>query len=538
MARPFILDFPARLAPRMWRIRDSAPKELPMFLRMTRGGFDAGKLAVVALAVLYAMLAVVRPVDHDESQYVAAAMLAKNGLPYRDFAYFQTPLQPLLFGPLAALFGVMAWPGLRMVNAVLGALTVAMVERAARAGGAGQRTALGAAALFACCDILLFSAAVARNDALPAAMLAGAVWIAVGTAKGEGTRGRAVLAGFLLAGAAAAKVSYALPALAYFGWALLDRRHRPAMIALGALPIVAMVAWLASQAPEAFRFEVFTFPTLAPGQYYREAGRAWKLGLGAKAIDTLKFLALGTALPAIAAVAARWRRAEGPARMLDVLALAGLVAALLPEPTWRQYLLPVLPPLFVRLALAWEATPPGRIERIAFVVFACAGLAPSVEAIVLATMHGAPMVTAVTDGGRIATAIEQSGIEGPIATLTPQYVPATRMMPDRRFAAGPFYYRSHDLLDANGEQALGLVSTRTLDPATLPPIVVVGGESLTDSGNPQLEADLANKIAHRAQGITRIFGGRFTIYFMEAPRPRFGCPPGAPCMPGSGGPAQ
>jgi hypothetical protein len=500
-----------------------------MLLRMTRGGVDAGKLAVVALAVLYAMLAVVRPVDHDESQYVAAALLAQTGLPYRDFAYFQTPLQPLLFGPLAALFGALAWPGLRMVNAVLGALTVAMVERAARAAGAGPRMALAAAALFACCDILLFSAAVARNDALPAALLAGAIWIAVGAAGGAGTRGRAVLAGFLLAGAAAAKVSYLLPAIAYFVWALLDRRHRPAMIALGAAPIVILVAWLAAQAPDAFRFEVFTFPAIGPAQYYHDAGKAWKLGIGMKALDTLKFLALGTALPAIAAVAMRWRSGGAATRMLDTLALAGLVAALLPEPTWRQYLLPVLPPLFVRLALAWEAIPPGRIERIGFVTFACAGLAPSVESVARALAQGAPMVVATTDASRIATAIDQSGIDGPVATLTPQYLGASRHLPDRRFVAGPFYYRSHGLLDRGGEQTLGLVTARTLDPATLPPIVVVGGESLTESGNPSLETELANAAAPHAAGITRILGGRFTLYFMQPPRPRFSCLPGGPC---------
>lgn len=501
-----------------------------MLLRMMRGGANGGRLGVLALAILYAMLAMLRPVDHDESQYVAAAMLARNGLPYRDFAYFQTPLQPLLFGPLAAAFGVIAWPALRVVNAALGAVTVALVERAARAGGAGPRMAMAAAAAFGGTDILLFAAGAARNDALPAALLAGAVWIAVRTAQGDGSRARAILAGFLLAAAAAAKISYGLPALAYFGWALTDRRHRPAMVVLGALPIVALVGWLAAQAPEAFRFEVLTFPALAPGQYYRDAGKAWKLGLGFKAFDTIKFLALGTALPALVAVAARWRNGAGPARMLDVLTLAGLVAALLPEPTWRQYLLPMLPPLFVRLALAWEAAPPGRIERVAFVTFACAGIAPTVEAIVLAIRHGAPMALAVTDGARLGAAIAQSGVQGPVATLTPQYLPATHQMPDRRFVAGPFYYRSHGLLDAGGEQALGLVTARTLDPATLPPIVIVGGESLTPSGNPALEAGLARAAGTRALGITRILRGRFTIYFLAPPSiPRPDCPPGVAC---------
>ena len=63
------------------------------------------------LALALAALAMARPIDHDESQYVAAAVLSAHGLmPYRDFAYLQTPLQPLLFAPIASLGGIWAWP--------------------------------------------------------------------------------------------------------------------------------------------------------------------------------------------------------------------------------------------------------------------------------------------------------------------------------------------------------------------------------------------------------------------------------------------
>ena len=52
------------------------------------------------------LLALIRPLKHDESQYVAAAVLTAHGqMLYCDFAYLQTPLQPFLFAPLAWLFG-------------------------------------------------------------------------------------------------------------------------------------------------------------------------------------------------------------------------------------------------------------------------------------------------------------------------------------------------------------------------------------------------------------------------------------------------
>jgi len=488
-----------------------------MLLRMMRGG-QAGAPLVLGLIFLFAVLSVLRPVNHDESQYVAAAVLARNALPWRDFAYFQMPLQPVLFAPFAVGMGALAWPALRVLNAVLGAVAVLMVGRAARTAGAAPRTAIIVAALFAGTDILLFSAGTARNDALPAAALAGALLLMVRTAQGQGQRGstrHALLIGFLLALAAGTKISYAIPALAYFLWALLDRRHRPAMIALGALPLVALIGWMVAQAPEAARFEVLTFPALAPDQMYRDAGRAFKLSLGFKAIDTLKFLALGAALPAIVAVAARWRRDErGLARLLDVMILAGLVAALLPEPTWRQYLLPVLPPLFVRLALMWERSPPGRWERIAFVTFFCAGLAPSVEASVLTALHGAPMTNAMTDGARLRAMLDQQGVTGAVATLSPQYVAATGRPIDSRFAAGPFYFRSHDLLDAASERKLNLLSARNLDAAALPQAVLVGGDADAEGGDAALEARLAAVAAPRAVGIASL-NGRFKLYVLR-----------------------
>ncbi|MGN6818520.1 MAG: DUF2029 domain-containing protein [Sphingomonas sp.] len=481
---------------------------------MMRGG-QAGAPLILGLIFLFALLSVLRPVNHDESQYVAAAILAGNALPWRDFAYFQTPLQPMLFAPFAVGMGALAWPALRVLNAVLGAVAVLMVGRAAKAAGTTPRMAIMVATLFAGTDILLFSAGTARNDALPAAALAGALVLMVRAARGEGSTGQALLTGFLLALAAGTKISYAIPAAAYFLWALLDRRHRPVMIALGALPVVAFVGWMVAQAPEAARFEVLTFPALAPDQMYRDAGRAFKLSLGFKAIDTFKFLALGTALPAIVAVAARWRRDEqGLARLLDVMILAGLVAALLPEPTWRQYLLPVLPPLFVRLALLWEMSPPGRWERIAFVTFFCAGLAPSVEAVVLTALHGAPMANAVTDGARLTVAMEKQGVTGAVATLSPQYVAATGRSIDPRFAAGPFYFRSHDLLDPASERKLNLVSAKTLDTATLPQAVLVGGDADAEGGDAALEAKLAAAAAPRAVGIARL-NGKFTLYVLR-----------------------
>ncbi|WP_315761380.1 DUF2029 domain-containing protein [Sphingomonas sp. Y38-1Y] len=426
------------------------------------------------LLVLLLALALARPIDHDESQYVAAAVLSAKGLlPYRDYAYLQTPLQPLLFAPVAALAGAWTWPALRLLNALLGWAAVAATFVVARRAAAGERAALIAALGFTACDILLFSAAMARNDALPAAMLAGAMVLIAGPP----TRARRFVAGLLLAGAAAAKVSYALPAAAYGVWTLLDRRERPGWVAAGAVLPAAVVLWLWWLAPADFVFGVLTFPAQAPADYY--ADRPWKLSLAAKAIDTLKFLALGPALIATFLVV-RERVGRGP---WVWLAGAGLVAALLPEPTWRQYLLPTLPPLFVLAALAIERRPAGRGLRIAAAVFVVAGLAPSL----IALFGGTGIVAAMQERTAIAAALD--GENGEIATLSPQFV----ANPDPRFATGPFAWRIRRFLLADDEVPRRVVTPRTLAAqfGTRPPAaILVGGEGKWTSGDDALERQM------------------------------------------------
>ncbi|QNA85998.1 phospholipid carrier-dependent glycosyltransferase [Sphingomonas sp. So64.6b] len=475
------------------------------------------RIWLAAMALVFVMLALARPLDHDESQYVAAAVLTAHGyLPYRDFAYLQVPLQPILFAPLAWAFGDWAWPGLRLVNALLGAAAVAFVYRAARDGGAEPCPALLGAGLFACTDILLFSIGTARNDALPVALLAAALPLVIRAANDRGTRWTALLAGLLLAGAGAAKISYALPAVAYGLYALLDRGHRPLWVALGALPVALFVAISTTWNPHGFWFGVFAFPALAPGEYYRTIDRPWKMSWLAKPIDTLKFLALGPALIGLLLTSrVRWRARSG--RAIDWMLWAGIIAALAPFPTWRQYLLPILPPLFVRLAIGWQASPPGRRTRIALVVFVCAGLAPSVEALVRA-IPGVPMVEAMRQGAAIRSALDAGGVNGPVATLSPQFLPATGRLPDPRFATGPFYFRSHKLLNANAEAVDRVIARDTLGihfaghfPQS-PAAILVGGEGNWTSGDPALDEVLEDWAKRNGWRPVPVAGGRFRLY--------------------------
>ncbi len=455
-------------------------------------------------------LAMIRPFDHDESQYVAAALLSAGGLPYRDFAYLQTPLQPMLLAPLAVASGIWVWPVLRAVNALCGAAMLAACYAAARQGGAAARPALHATALMACCDIFLFTSAVARNDAIPAMLLAIALWFVMRRIAGTARPVEAVAIGLLLSAAAAAKISFALPAAAYGLYALANRDHRPALLALGAVPAAALMLWLYAVAPAACWFGVFTFPAQAPAEWYLAQGMPTKLSLIGKALDTIKFLALGPALMALV-IALRWPGRTATERLLDLMIVAGVVAALLPEPTWRQYLLPILPPLFIRLALVWTRVPPGRGARIAAVIFSIGGLAPSVEAGLRASF-GVPMVTVIEQGAALRTVFAKAGGVGPVATLSPQLLPAAGLAIDPRFAPGPFYFRSLNLLNAQQERQFHLISRNRIETADPFHAILTGGEAAWMSGEASDDQPLIDYAVARGWRRLPVLGGRLTLY--------------------------
>ncbi|TPG21718.1 hypothetical protein EAH87_04535 [Sphingomonas koreensis] len=319
--------------------------------------------------------------------------------------------------------------------------------------------------------------------------------------------------GLLLSAATAAKLSYALPAVAYGGLTLIDCRHRPAWLILGAAPAAVLVATTWAVAPDAFVFDVLRFPTAAPEQFYA-ARRAWKLAAWARIIDILKSLALGPALLMMALVI-RDRCRDSLAVMLDVMIAAGLIAAILPGPTWRQYLLVMLPPLFVRasptIARLWSSIR----GRVAAGLFIAAGLAPSLVTLGIAVHSGWPLLVATRDGRALRDAMDRLHVVGPIATLSPQFVPATGRPIDPRFATGPFFFRSTGLLSAADERRFALVSRATIAAQFTrhpPAAVVTGGKDSWTSGDPGLDTSLS--VAAHAQGwqAVTVPGTPFTLY--------------------------
>lgn len=236
---------------------------------------------------IFAASALLTQINHDESQYVAASWLARSSLPYRDFAYLQTPLQPLLFAPLAWLAEERLLLVERLVNAALMTAGVWFAWQAMRAASITRRSATTATLAMISTAPLIYVASVARNDALPFACCAAALWQMLSPP----SRLRTMLIGLLLGAAAATKISYALPATAVLGLAIAGpediRRRLPLRpLVTGFAPSLMLVAWLAMLAPGAFLFEVFRYAVDAPRQWYVETGQAHRLTLAGRGART------------------------------------------------------------------------------------------------------------------------------------------------------------------------------------------------------------------------------------------------------------
>jgi 4-amino-4-deoxy-L-arabinose transferase-like glycosyltransferase len=439
-------------------------------------------LTFAALALWLIALAFLRKLSIDESQYVASAVLTAKGLlPYRDYAYLQTPLQPLAFAPLQWLFAGQLLIAMRLANALLGFGTLLLVFASARRMGASERSALAAAAMLAVCEPFTWSVGVARNDMLPAALMMLGLFA---VAKRE-TRARMFGAGVALGLAGGVKISYAVPAATVFAasiWTRDSGERRDALwfaagVAAGLLPSLILILL----APRAFLAEAIVFPALGPEQYYTEIGKAWRLGPN-RFWRLLTAAAIGPALIATIEIARRsW---DEPGRwlgdrrrgMMVAAAVGGLVSAGLNRPFQIFYLLPTLPPLFVLAALVLEERRAAWLKVIWGLSIA-AGFVPVAAWVVHAASAG---ITPALDAERRADALGEGlraqHISGPIATLAGQYVPDARAEIDRRFAAGPFLYRTRGFISPLQSREWQVVTRDQAGPLSdRPPAAIVVG---------------------------------------------------------------
>jgi hypothetical protein len=398
----------------------------------------------VSAALLLGISLLTRPINHDEGQYVGAIALMRSGLPYRDFAYLQTPLQPLLLAPLSFLSAGWLLVGARAANALFGLLSLALLLFGLR-GLTPRWAAIAVVVALACTDVFLFGCSVARNDALPMMLLSAAVALLLQ----PGTLGKRsyLTAGLLLGLAASAKISFALPAAGAGLFLAVQGREagwRPILwFTAGGIAGLLPTAVMAMLAPEQFYFSVFTYSLEAPQQWRASVGQAKLLTPSGKLHDLLKYSLYGSILPGIL-VGVLDRRRVSQLLLLDCMIVGGLITAYLPDPAFRQYLVPLLPPLFARLGITLGHLPPKfrSVTLLCLGALSIAGLSTTAANIRDSGRLGSDLVRAVGIGSAVAD-LSRGGL---VASLAPELVAGSNVQLDRRFVTGPFLFRTEGAL--------------------------------------------------------------------------------------------
>ena len=452
---------------------------------------------VLCAIVLMAALSLRTPLDHDEGQYIAAADLVARGLlPYRDFPYLQTPLQPILFAPIAWLASGWTLIGLRLVNTICIAVAILLIGRTASALAKDERAGVAAMLLALVTDSVLYAGSVARNDALPFLFLAAALE-RLYAAPGPMRAGRSFIAGLLAAAAASAKISYALPAAAIVAQAIWWGRtpaNRRAMLALlagslaGALPTL----YFALLAPRPFLFQTYTYATVAVRAWAALNGGSWRLTVPFRILEWTGNMLQGPLLVMLVmGIAMRWRAAK-PAELdrlpfaLGPVVAAAALASALPMPALRQYLTPLVPPLIAWfIALTWPRRHQWSRRRSAmlFALVAIAGLAGSAVLLIRPGEEEEPL--RVEQDAHLIGRIARHAGAASIATLEPVHAVDSGIGLDPRFATGHFLFRAMNVpecadpalcpvtaasierLDARPPGAI-LTGTQHKHPATIP----------------------------------------------------------------------
>lgn len=428
----------------------------------------------VFLTLLFIGLAVVTPRSNDEDQYVAAAFLAQHYDMYADFLYLQTPLQPYLFRHLVGVLDGYAFVGLRLASAVCALVTLGYVFAAQRRLGVPPRLATVAMIGLAGCVAFQFCAGTARNDALPAALIAVALWVTAGT----GARKYNVLpwfaAGALLGLAACAKITFALPGGVLGVWlvarALFGRApwHPAFALATGMAAGLLPLGHATLLAPHAVLYGIWESAARDTFAWYRLNGRDDLLHGMRKFYMAPYYLAQGPALLALGLVVGRLRVLPDTAQPALMLLVGGLLGALVPTPIWRQYLIVALPPLFFLFGVALAGLS-ARIRRpVTATTLGLAALATFAnigEGLQDWRRSGLPSAWRTTVEARwIGTQLRAEGWHGgTLATLSPSLALDSGFELDRRFSTGSNVFHIADRHSPARLERLNAIGPHVID---------------------------------------------------------------------------
>ncbi len=428
--------------------------------------------AVVGTLMLFGA-AMTQAVTYDEDQYVAAGILARNLLPYRDFLYLQTPLYVFVLGGLFKLSGGYFLLTGRLLTFFLALISAALLWRLLRRLGAGEVLAVVLMAACLTSPFLASALSNSRNDALPFTLMLAGLSLQLGAGRGFWKQAAVAL---LFGLAVEAKVSYFFCSAALGGHALFNIRERLRPVLLGTLAAALPAVLCYAAAPEAFRFGLLDLHLTATPEWYGRQGLGALLTAPARVRSLLEWLAMGgnltlliLAVALLVAVVLQRRSLKAPGGMLAGLLAGAVVFGFLPSPAWPMYYAAVPPLLACCITHLYYSTATPIDARAMRLLIGIAAL-PLVPMLMLNLPDVAnlarPGLWVGIAAHRTAVAIHEAlppadWAEGEVATLFPTLV--ADMSPIRpEFATGPFVFRSGDFYSRSQLARLHALSPSTL----------------------------------------------------------------------------
>ncbi len=484
-------------------------------------GWHGRDLAITAWQILFLLLllarALVTPMDYDEEQYVAAGVMARQLMLYRDFIYLQPPADPLLLAGLYALIGGWYLLTARLLSWLLAACVFGLTTALLRRHGLGRGFSVALASVVLLSPCLGVAISTARNDILPLALfLAGLLLYLDAGSKPRPARWLA-LAGLLIGLAVEAKVSYVFAPVAMLLHGIWAHRSRlgqvaplAAGIAIAALPGLAYLVL----APEQAWYDLLEYHRTAPLLWYRSQGQeelltpeyrlmvlVFLLGWGSNGTLTLLLIGLAGArlfpgkrdpAPALPS--------RGPLLLLVPLAA---LTAFQPSPSWPMYYAPLIPLLAALAALLFVRTrlpgPPALVPLL-LAIAAVPALPPlwamAMDLPSLAQPALWPGIRVHRQAVAVQEALAAAGLSGTVATLFPTHaLDANPVLPE--FASGPFFFRTADPIPAPRIAALHGASAGTLEDLFTrdPPAAILGGLA-TGQWSVEMDASLEAYAQH------------------------------------------
>jgi 4-amino-4-deoxy-L-arabinose transferase-like glycosyltransferase len=460
-------------------------------------------VAFLLLSVLFYQLAMKAPYNHDEEQYIFAGLLATEMNPYDDFVYLQTPYYPLALGLIYSFIDGNYYYAARLLSFFFSLGSCVVIFLLGRRLAGGSLAAAVVTALFATSTTMIGTFGSARNDMMPCFFALLGVLLVYEARRGSARRAPLHgLAGVALAVAACSKISYAFVPAVVFVYVLVchqgirfSARLRSDVVPLAGGGVVGALALgvYAASAWDAFLYQVLEYHLSATPAWYELNQRASALARTNQVAAIMIHLFRDTTLVAMCFIATvvlwtgsrqelalLWRNlARRDGALVLALMILSVPFVLAPRPSHSQYFQPLIPYLMLSVAALHGAagSAGAQARRTLLVALAIVACLPGLAQLLITFKRPSTVADIHATAEEVRQILDEAGLDGKVATLSPIRVIDAGTPVYREFAAGPFLFRTGDLLSSEQLRRWHAVAPKTLHElfADDPPAAILTG---------------------------------------------------------------